>query len=125
MKHDFSGKLAIYVIKTQDEADIPPSSINLYARGNKEPFSFQWVKTKCRLDMELEDADKILFSGGADYTLCVRNNGSTTVMQGTEILLRGKKYTLRYNDKLLLIFNNGETEIEVHYKNMKPSEREG
>ena len=125
MKHDFSGKLAIYVVKTQDDADIPPASINLYARESKEPFSFQWVKNKCRLDMKLEDADKILFSGGEDHTLCVRNNGSTTVMQGMEILLRGKKCTLNYNDKLLLIFNNGETEIEVHYKNIKPSEREG
>lgn len=77
------------------------------------------------MDMELEDADKILFSGGIDHTLCVRNNGGATVMQGTEILLREKKYALSYNDKLLLIFNKGETEIEIHYKNMKPSEREG
>lgn len=125
MKHDFSGKLVVYVIKTEDEEDIPPASVNLYARGSREPFDFEWVKIKCRLDMELGDADKILFSGGTDHTLCVRNNGSATVMQGSEILLRGKKYTLNYNDKLLLIFNNGGTEIEVHYKNMKPSEREG
>lgn len=125
LKHDFSGKLAIYVIKTKDEADIPPASVNLYARESREPFNLEWVKNKCRLDIELEDADKILFSGGTDHTLCVRNNGNATVMQGSEILLRGKKYSLSYNDKLLLIFNNNETEIEIHYKNMKPSEREG
>lgn len=125
MKHDFSGKLVIYVIKTKDEVDIPPASVNLYARESREPFNLDWVKNKCQLEIELEDADKILFSGGVDHTLCVRNNGKATVMQGSEILLRGKKYSLSYNDKLLLIFHNNETEIEIHYKNMKPSEREG
>lgn len=53
LKHDFSSKLVVYVIKTKDGEDIPPASINLYARESREPFNLEWVKSKCRLDMEL------------------------------------------------------------------------
>lgn len=125
LRHDFSGKLVLYVIKTVDEADIPPSSINLYARDSREPFSLEWVRSRCNIDLPLYDADKIIFSSAADHAICVKNKGNVTIMRGMELLLKEKKYTLNYNDKLLLIFNNGAIEIEVHYKNIKPSEREG
>lgn len=115
----------IYVLKTPDEADIPPASINLFAREDREPFSFEWVRGRCRIGYRLRDADKLVFSGGEDHTLCVRNRGDVTAVRGSEILLREKKYALSYNDKLFLIFNDGEIEMEIHYKNMKPSERKG
>lgn len=124
LKYDFSGKIVVYVLKNADEEDIPPTSINLYKREGKEPFSFVWVKDKCRIGAELTDADKIIFSGGQDKTLCVRNKGDATLFNGKNILLRNKKYTLSYDEKLLMIFNDGEVEIEIHYKNIKPSERE-
>lgn len=114
----------VYLLKDPQERDLPPMSVNLYGRGSKEPFSFQWVKEKCRIELPLKDADKLQFSGGPDHTLCVRNHGEVTLMSGQEILLRNQKYTLHYNEKLLLVFDGGETELEIHYKNMKPSERE-
>ena len=46
-----------------------------------------------------------------------------TIVKGNQILKRERKYSLCYGEKILLIFNNGGTEIELHYKNMKPSER--
>lgn len=124
VKYDFSGKLAVYLLKNANGEDMPPASVNLYKRVGKEPFSFAWVKDKCRMDMNLKDADKILFSGGKNHALCIRNNGDATLFNGRDILLRGKKYTLNYNEKLLMIFNGGEIEVEIHYKNIKPSERE-
>lgn len=123
LKYDFSGKIVIYVLKNVDEEDIPPTSISLYNREGKEPFTFAWVMDKCRISTNLMDADKIIFSGGKNNTLCVRNNGDATIFSGKDILLRNKKYSLNYDEKLLLIFNNGEVELEIHYKNIKPSER--
>lgn len=123
-RHDFSGKLVVYLLKAPGEADMPPASINLYRREGREPFSFQWVREKCHMELPLEDADKLQFFGGPDHTLCVRNHGKVTVMSGQEILLQNRKYTLHYGEKLLLVFDGGETELEIHYKNMKPSERE-
>ena len=76
------------------------------------------------MDIRLKDADMVLFLCGSEHTLCVRNRGNVTVVCGKEILLQNKKYILHYNEKLLMIFNDGEIEMEVHYKNMKPSERE-
>lgn len=122
-RHEFSGKLVVYLLKNPEERDMPPVSINLYGRENREPFSFQWVKDKCHIELPLKDADKLQFSGGPDHTLCIRNHGEATVMSGQELLLKNQKYTLHYDEKLLLVFDGGETELEIHYKNMKPSER--
>lgn len=124
LKYDFAGEIVIYVLKSAGGEDVPPTSINLYKRGNKDPFSFAWVKDKCRIDAKLKDADKVVFFGGKDNTLCVRNGGDVTLFNGKDILLRSKKYTLNYNEKLLAIFNDGEIEVEIHYKNIKPSERQ-
>ena len=54
---------------------------------------------------------------------CVSNSGYATIVKENQILKRERKYSLYYGEKILLIFNNGGTEIELHYKNMKPSER--
>ncbi len=123
-RYDFSGQLVVYLLKNPAGEDMPPASVNLYLRESRQSFNFAWVWDKCHMDMPLKDADKLQFWGGAEHTLCVKNQGDVTVACGKEILLRNKKRILHYNEKLLLIFNDGETEMEVHYKNIKPSERE-
>ena len=124
-KYDFSGQLVVYMLKNPTGEDMPPTSVSLYSRETREPFSFAWVKEKCHIDMLLTDADKIQFQGGAEHTLCVKNKGDVTVVCGKEIILRNRKCILHYNEKLLLVFNGGDIELEIHYKNMKPSERKG
>lgn len=123
-KYDFSGQLVIYMLKNPMGEDMPPASVNLYLRESREPFNFSWVRDKCHMDIPLKDADKVQFQGGPGHTLCVKVRGDVTVSSGREILLHNRKHLLHYNEKLLLIFNDGEIEMEVHYKNMKPSERE-
>ncbi len=123
-KYDFSGQLVIYMLKNPMGEDMPPVSVNLYLRESRDPFSFAWVSDKCHMDIPLKDADKVQFQGGPGHTLCVKVRGDVTVSCGREILLQNRKHLLHYNEKLLLIFNDGEIEMEVHYKNMKPSERE-
>ena len=121
-KYDFSGQLAVYLLKGEREDDIPPCSIKLFGKSRKS-ISFDWLKDRCGIDYKLSDADKIRFTGGKDHTLCFKNNGYATIVKGNQILKRERKYSLCYGEKILLIFNNGGTEIELHYKNMKPSER--
>ena len=121
-KYDFSGQLAVYLLKGEREDDIPPCSIKLFGKSRKS-ISFDWVKDRCGIDYKLSDADKIRFTGGKDHTLCFKNTGYATIVKGNQILKRERKYSLCYGEKILLIFNNGGTEIELHYKNMKPSER--
>lgn len=119
--YEFSGQIKIYVLKNQEE-DTAPCSLRLYGRGKKS-FSFDWVKDCCGICTALKDADKIRFYGGKNHTLCIKNHGYATIMKGNEIFRMEKKYNLSYGEKILFVFNNGEVEIELHYKNMKPSER--
>lgn len=121
-KYDFSGQLVLYLLKGEREEDIPPCSIKLFGRSRKS-ITFDWIKDRCGIDYQLIGADEIRFSGGKDHTLCFKNNGYATIVKENQILKREKKYCLYYGEKILLIFNNGETEMELHYKNMKPSER--
>ena len=121
-KYDFSGQLAVYLLKGEQKDDIPPCSIKLFGKSRKS-ISFDWVKDRCGIDYKLSDADKIRFTGGKDHALCFKNTGYATIVKENQILKREKKYSLYYGEKILLIFNNGGTEIELHYKNMKPSER--
>lgn len=121
-KYDFSGQLAVYLLKGEQEDDIPPCSIKLFGKSRKS-ISFDWIKDRCGIDYKLSDADKIRFTGGEDHALCFKNTGYATIVKENQILKREKKYSLYYGEKILLIFNNGGTEIELHYKNMKPSER--
>lgn len=120
--YEFSGQITIYVLKNQNE-DIAPCSLRLYGR-DKKSFSFDWVKDCCGIRTTLRDADKIRFYGGKDHTLCLKNHGYATIVKGREILPCEKKYSLSYGEKILFIFNDGEIEIELHYKNMRPNERE-
>lgn len=120
-KFDFSGQITVYVLKGGKE-DIPPHTLKLYGRNKKE-VSFDWIKDCCNIQLNLKDADKIRFSGGKENALCLKNNGCASVIKKREILLRGKLYSLSFGEKVLLIFNDGAVEIELHYKNIKPSER--
>lgn len=119
--YDFSGQIAVYVLKSREE-DIPPCRIKLFGMG-KKPCTFERIKEQCGIGYDLADADKLKFCGGKDHALCLKNTGNATVVKGNEVLLRNKKYDFSYGEKMLLIFNDGETEIELHYKNIKPSER--
>ncbi len=45
-KYDFSGQLAVYLLKGEREDDIPPCSIKLFGKSRKS-ISFDWVKDRC------------------------------------------------------------------------------
>ena len=55
--------------------------------------------------------------------LCDRSD-QCTVMRGAEILKKGKGYPVYYNEKITITFYEEDTELELYYKNLKPSERE-
>ena len=121
-KYDFSGQITIYLLKGEREEDISPCSIKLFGRSRKN-ITFEWIKDRCGIEYQLADADQIRFSGGKDHALCFKNNGYATIVKENQILKREKKYSLYYGEKILLIFNSGGTELELYYKNIKPSER--
>lgn len=122
-KNDFYGKVQIYVIHNREDIDYPPESINLFARCNREVITLQWILDTCKLPLNLKGADKVVIKPGADKSLVIKNSGRVTAMKGKELLERGKAYHLYYHEKITFIFDQEDTEIEVHYKDLKPNER--
>ena len=70
-------------------------------------------------------AGDIAFYPGPEKALVVMDQSEQcTVMRGMEILKKGTGYPVYYNEKLTVTMEDGVTELEIHYRNLKPSERE-
>lgn len=113
----------VYVIRSRDGVDYPPESINLFARCNREVISLGWLLDECSLPLNLEGAEKIIIKPGEDRSLAVKNNSRAAALKGRELLQKGRFYHLYYHEKITFIFDQDGTEIEVHYKDLKPNER--
>ncbi len=122
-KSDFYGKVQVYVTHNREGIDYPPESINLFARCNREVITLEWILDTCNLPLNLKGADKVVIKPGADKSLIIKNSGKVTAMKGRELLERGHAYHLYYHEKVTFIFDQEDTEIEVHYKDLKPNER--
>lgn len=121
--NDFCGKIMIYVIHNKEDIDYPPESINLFARCNREVISLEWLLDECNLPLNLKGAEKIIIRPGEDRSLAVKNNSKAAALKGRELLAKGRFYHLYYHEKITFIFDQEDTEIEVHYKDLKPNER--
>ncbi len=121
--NDFYGKLQVYVIHSKDDIDYPPESINLFARCNREMITLEWILDVCNLPLTLRGAEKIIIRPGADKSLIIKNNSKAAALMGRELMRKGHSYHLYYHEKVTFIFDQEDTEIEVHYKDLKPNER--
>lgn len=122
-KNDFYGKVQVYVIHNREGIDYPPESINLFARCNREVITLEWILDACNLPLNLKGADRVVIRPGTDKSLIIKNSGRVTVMKGRELLEKGHSYHLYYHEKVTFIFDQEDTEIEVHYRDLKPNER--
>ena len=122
-KYYFEGKINLYVLKTRDEEDIPPQSINLYSRYSKDEITLQWILETCKIQMSIKDAEKIIFKPGNKSALLVRNCSNATIIKGRELLLKSQQYPIHFDEKITILFEEEDIEMEIHYKNLKPNER--
>ncbi len=120
---EFNGRLQIYVIHSKDEIDYPPESINLFARCNREMVTLEWLLDTCNLPLNLRGSERIIIRPGDDRSLIIKNNSKASVLMGRELLMKGHAYHLYYGEKVTFIFDQEDTEIEVHYRDLKPNER--
>lgn len=122
-KNDFFGKVQVYVIRNRNDIDYPPGTINLFARCNREMITLEWILDACNLPLEAQGADKVIIKPGNDKSLVIKNNGKATALMGRELLEKNVSCRMYYNQKVTFIFDQEDTEIEVHYKDLKPNER--
>lgn len=119
-----TGKLNMYVLQTQTGDDVPPQTYCLFGRqAVRIPLS--QILESCEIKFGKIGAENIIFCAGPDKTLIAMDQSEKcTVLRGTEILKKGVGYPVYYNGKLTVIFEDGITEVEIHYKRLMPSERE-
>ena len=122
-KNNFFGKVQIFVIHNKDDIDYPPESINLFARCNREMITLEWILDTCNLPLNLKGAERIIIKPGADKSLIIKNSSKATALMGRELLIKNHSYHLYYHEKVTFIFDEEDTEIEMHYKDLKPNER--
>ena len=86
-------------------------------------ITLEWILDACNLPFDLKGAEKVVIRPGEDKSLLIKNSGRVTAMKGRELLEKGHIYHLYYHEKVTFIFDQEDTEIEVHYKDLKPNER--
>jgi len=120
----YTGKLNLYVVQTQNGRDIAPQTIRLFGRKSGR-ITLEWILNSCGIKFGSVGAGDIAFYPGPEKAIVVMDQSEQcTVMRGMEILKKGIGYPVYYNEKLTVTMEDGITELEIHYKNLKPSERE-
>ena len=120
----YTGKLNLYVVQTASGRDIAPQTIRLFGRKSGR-ITLEWILNNCGIRTGSVGAGDIAFYPGPEKALVVMDQSEQcTVMRGMEILKKGTGYPVYYNEKLTVTMEDGVTELEIHYRNLKPSERE-
>lgn len=121
----YTGKFNMYVVRTADGRDVPPQSYRLFGR-NSGRMTLNQILTNCKIKFGKIGADDIIFYPGPERSVIIMDlSERCTVLRGTEILKKGMGYPVFYGEKVTITFEDEATEMEVHYKDLKPSEREG
>ncbi len=121
---EYSGKLSMYVVRNADGKDIPPQTYRLFGRRARR-LTLGQILTSCGIKFDKIGADDIILYPGPDHAVIVMDQSEgCTVMRGMEILKKGMGYPVYYNGKITVSFEDEETEMELHYRNLKPGERE-
>ena len=119
----YSGKLSIYVVRTADGRDVPPQTYQLFGR-NSGRMTLGQILTSCKIKLGRIGEEDIIIYPGPDHSVIIMDQSERcTVLRGMEILKKGMGYPVFYNEKITITFEDESTEMEIHYKNLKPSER--
>ena len=120
----YTGKFNLYLIQTAEDLDIPPQTYRLFGRHGG-PLSLEQILSSCEINLGKIGEEGIVFYPGPDHSVIVTDQSEhCTVLKKMEILKKGTGYPVYYNEKITITFEDGITEMEVHYKNLKPSEKQ-
>jgi len=122
-KFEFTGKLNLYITRTPDDVDIPPQTFDLFRLGSKREISLKTILEKCRIPDSFSGVEKIYFVAGKQGSLQVVNDSDCTVLIGSSILVKKRGHLLAYGEKIHVTCEDEVSELELHYKSVKPGEQ--
>lgn len=119
----YSGRFTMYVVRNKDGRDIPPQTYVLFGKAPTR-LSLDKILNSCGIKCGKIGAEDIIFYPGPDHSVILMDQSERcTVMRGTEIVKKGMGYPIFYNEKITVAFEDEMTEMEIHYKNISPGER--
>lgn len=122
-RYEFAGKLNIYVTKSPDDSDIAPQIYNLYRLFSRDEISLGAILEKCGIKLSFDGAYKIMFSPGASKAIVLTNHSDCTILKNRDLLIKNHSYLFHFEEKISITFEDEHSEIVLHYKNVKPSEK--
>ncbi|WP_250277277.1 vWA domain-containing protein [[Clostridium] colinum] len=120
--YEYFGKLNIYVLNTKDGCDIAPQVFNLQRNQNNDKITLKDILDACKLDIGDDSASKIVFEPSMNKALKLTNHSYSTIIKGGSLITFNKNININFNEKINIMLEDEVTEIEIHYKNLKPSE---
>jgi len=122
-KYAFSGKLNLYVTHTPEDVDIPPQTFDLFRLGAKQKISLGDILQKCSIARGFSGVENIYFAGSKQHALQVINGSDCTIMVGRDLLIKNQSRMINYGEKIHVTCADEVSELELHYRNVKPSEK--
>lgn len=120
----YAGKFNMYVVRNENGRDIPPQTYRLFGKKGGR-MTLNQILTTCGIKFGKIGAEDIIFYPGPEHSVIAMDQSERcTLLRGTEILKKGMGYPVFYNEKLTITFEDEATEMEIHYKDLKPSERD-
>lgn len=121
-RYEFSGRLNFYITQTVDGSDISPQTYNLYRTYSKVEITLAKILKDCEIKLEFSGSDKISFVPGTNRSLVITNNSDCSILKGRELLIKKHSYPIYFGEKVYITFEDEKSEMELHYKSVKPSE---
>lgn len=115
-RYSYTGKLNLYITRTQSGYDIPPLSFNLFRLPSGRVISMKEILESCGVKEVFAGADMIYFKSGANRNLILTNNSDCTIMKNREILMKKKSYQLPLEAKVDITFEDEISELMFQYK---------
>ncbi len=120
--YTYSGKLNIYIINTKDGNDIAPQTFNLQRKETNQKITLKEILNACKIDIGDDSSQNIIFEPSANKSLNLTNNSYATIIKNGSLVTFEKSVNINFNEKLSIILEDEVTELELHYKSLKPSE---
>nr|WP_106780341.1 VWA domain-containing protein [Lysinibacillus timonensis] len=119
--YSFVGRIEGIFYQTDQQALPSKMYWPLTAFNNRKRISLAELFSSLDITENLPGADQIILSAGRNV-LTMKHDSKCIILKGSSIVPRKQKVVINNNEKLLITFENGETEVELLYKATKRHE---
>jgi hypothetical protein len=114
----FCGRLDFYGIVVEGgKAEIPATALQLAQTEDKKSVTLAWAMERAGIPYHYEEALRIHLYPGRDGTLILRNRSDAVIYRAGQAYLRGRQTKIASGQKFAVVFEEGESEYEIYYRN--------